>query len=260
LLELAQAALRSLAMSIAVEMIDDLVAVVTLDWPSKRNALGPNEAGQLADVLEELRESKVTILKGNGSAFCAGGDLAAISAVADHGASAVREMVYSAFQRISRALWRSEAVTMAAVDGPAVGAGVDLAMLCDMRYVGSQGWFLQGWLALGLVPGMGGAWLMRNAAGSAVAWQFATSTARWDGPRLEAVGLATHVEGSAFDVALEHARQVACAEPKATSAYAALLRGDQREFDEHLEQCATLQADLLTSARFMEMARQRLAK
>jgi enoyl-CoA hydratase len=247
-------------MSIAVEMIDGGIAVVALDWPSKRNALGPNEAGELADVFEDLREPEVIVLKGNGPAFCAGGDLAAISAIAEQGPTAVREMVYSAFQRISRALRRSEAVTMVAVDGPAVGAGVDLAMLCDVRYVGPRGWFLQGWLALGLVPGMGGSWLMRNAAGSSVAWQFATSTARWDGRQLEARGLAMHVEGSAFDAALEHARQVASADPMAISGYAALLRGDQREFDEHLEQCARFQADLLTSDRFSEMARQRLAK
>lgn len=247
-------------MSITLDMIDSGIAVVALDWPSKRNALGPNEAGELADVLEDLRMPQVIVLKANGPAFCAGGDLAAISAIAEHGPAAVREMVYNAFQRISRALRRSEAVTMAAVDGPAVGAGVDLAMLCDIRYVGPQGWFLQGWLSLGLIPGMGGSWLMRHAAGSAVAWQFATSTVRWDGRRLEARGLAIHVEGSAFAAALEHAQQVASTDPKAISGYASLLRGDQREFDEHLEQCAGLQADLLTSERFLEIARQRRAK
>jgi enoyl-CoA hydratase/carnithine racemase len=251
---------RKTEMSITLEAIDDGIAVVTLDWASKRNALGPDEADEVADLLEGLHLPKVIVLKANGPAFCAGGDLAAIAAIADQGAMAVREMVYRSFQRISRALRRSQAVTMAAVDGPAVGAGVDLAMLCDIRYVGSQGWFLQGWFALGLVPGMGGSWLIRKAAGDSVAWQFATSTERWDGQRLQKGGLAIEVQGSAFDAALEHARQVAKTDAKTISGYAALLRDDHEGFEQHLEQCAILQSELLASSNFLNMARSRLAK
>ena len=200
------------------------------------------------------------VVRGNGPAFCAGGDLAAISAIAEQGSTAVRKMVYSGFQRIARSLRRLSAVTIAAIDGPAVGAGVDLAMLCDVRYVGPEGWFLQGWLSLGLVPGMGGNWMIRSAAGSAVAWEFATSLERWDGRLLERHGLATRVEGSAFESAVSRARQLAKTDQDAISGYVALLRGDQREFEEHLEHCATLQAKLLASDRFLDMARKRLKK
>lgn len=246
-------------MSVNLETTDG-ISVVALDWPVKRNALGPEEANELADALESLQSQQVVVLRGNGPAFCAGGDLLAISTIAEMGSAVVREMVYSGFQRIARSLRRLSAVTIAAIDGPAVGAGVDLAMLCDLRYVGSGGWFLQGWLSLGLVPGMGGNWMIRSVAGSGVAWEFATSSERWDGPKLDRHGLAINVEGSAFEAAMSRAVQLTKTDQNAISGYLALLRDREEEFEGHLEQCATLQADLLASDRFLTLARKQLQR
>ncbi|HVT67663.1 MAG TPA: enoyl-CoA hydratase/isomerase family protein, partial [Trebonia sp.] len=113
--------------------------VVTLDWPEKRNSLGPEDTAEVAAAIEEARGKarSALVLTGSG-AFCAGGDLRAFSEVSRTMAvEQIRDTVYGRVQRMVRALAECPVPTIAAVDGPAVGLGFDLALACDMRFVGS---------------------------------------------------------------------------------------------------------------------------
>lgn len=233
----------------------DGVAVVTLAWPERRNALGPEQALELAGALDRAGSARAVVLLADGPAFCAGGDLDAISELARQGREAVRDAIYSAFHAAALALWELPGVSIAAVDGPAVGLGADLALLCNMRFVGAGGWLDQGWSRLGLIPGTGGAWLLQSIAGAGTAWDFVTSAGSpWDGPKLERRGLAISVEGSAADAALERAGVIARWPAATVHAYRSLLQPTGEGYREHLARCLEHQTSLITSGEFLALA------
>src|SRR5271154_2747504 len=129
-------------------------ALVILDWPEKRNALGPEQAGELAAALRTAAADpsvRGVVITGNG-AFCAGGDIKGMVARADMPAEDRRALVYSAYQGLIRAVLELPVPTVAAVDGPAVGMGFDLALACDSRFIGPEGWCRQGWARLRPLP------------------------------------------------------------------------------------------------------------
>ena len=77
----------------------------------------------------------------------------------------MRENYRRGIQRIPLALWQLDVPTIAAVNGPAVGAGCDLACMCDMRIAGRSARFAESFVKLGLIPGDGGAWWLQRAIG-----------------------------------------------------------------------------------------------
>jgi 2-(1,2-epoxy-1,2-dihydrophenyl)acetyl-CoA isomerase len=99
--------------------------------------------------------------------FCAGGDLADLGAVADRGPLAVSDVVYRQFHRLVGALASVPYPVIAAIDGAALGAGLDLALCCDLRVATDRSTFASSWIGVGLVPGMGGAYLLTRAIGAA---------------------------------------------------------------------------------------------
>src|SRR5690348_11651420 len=129
----------------------DGIARITLDDPARRNILsGPLVADLMAafDALEARADVTAVVLTGAGSAFCAGADLGDLLAAADGDPTGIRR-VYSGFDRVRR----SPLVTIAAVNGPAVGAGLNMALVCDVRVAGASAWFDCRFPALGLHPG-----------------------------------------------------------------------------------------------------------
>jgi 2-(1,2-epoxy-1,2-dihydrophenyl)acetyl-CoA isomerase len=140
-----------------------------LDRPERRNALTVELVTRLADAVEEAGADpavRAVALTGAPPAFCAGGDLADLGAVAERGALAVSDVVYGRFHRLVRALGEVPVPVVAAVNGPALGAGLDLALACDLRIASEQAVFASSWISVGLVPGMGGAHLLTRAVGS----------------------------------------------------------------------------------------------
>jgi enoyl-CoA hydratase/carnithine racemase len=241
--------------SAEVSWVGEDLATVTLAWPERRNALGPDEALELAAALESVTSARSVVLLGDGAAFCAGGDLDAITVLARQGRDAVRTAIYGAFHVLARALWKMPGITIAAVDGPAIGLGADLALLCNLRLVGSQGRLDQGWARLGLIPGTGGAWLVQRLAGVATAWDFITSAGSpWDGPALERRGLASSVEGSAAEAAIGRARRIARWPSETVQAYQALMQPAMEGYEEHLDLCLEAQTALLTGPAFLALA------
>jgi enoyl-CoA hydratase len=246
-------------MSVTVTRVAE-ATVVTLRWTERRNALGPAEADQVADALEEAGRSdgRALVLTGEG-AFCAGGDLPAIVELSTtHTPAQIREAVYGRYQRIMRGLRESPIPTIAAVDGAAVGLGMDLALACDMRFVGPGGWMRQGWAAAGLVAGTGGVGFLQRRRPDLV-WRLIAEQPRLDQAACVAERLGEAAESSALDAALGRAAQLAQLAPDVLAAYCDLAREDTWPVASHFERSATHQSGFIASDAFRRRAAELLA-
>ena len=137
------------------------VAVVTVDDPSRRNALTVPMVDELVaafDALEADPTVGAVVITGAPPAFCAGADLSHLGARPSGGEM---RSIYEGFLRVGR----SPLPTLAAVNGAAVGAGVNLALCCDVRIAGRRARFDTRFLQLGLHPGGGHTWMLRQLLG-----------------------------------------------------------------------------------------------
>ena len=145
------------------EIIDG-VGVVTLDAPERRNAFVLSMCDETAAIVDKLEADPAVgalVVTGAGTAFCAGADLSHLGG--SHGTSNQDGLlaIYEGFLRFAR----SPLPTIAAVNGAAVGAGMNLALACDIRLAGASARFDTRFLNLGIHPGGGHTWMMRNIVG-----------------------------------------------------------------------------------------------
>ena len=153
------------------------VTVLTLSDPGRRNALSLELSGQLAQAIAECdRDESVhaVVITGAPPAFCAGADRGALAAAGRSGSEADLRGIYAGFLAVANAALP----TVAAVNGPAVGAGLNLALACDLRLVGPGAVFDARFLQLGIHPGGGMTWLAQRAVG----WQTAAALALFGEP------------------------------------------------------------------------------
>lgn len=173
------------------------VAVITLNRPDSRNAIASHQ--DCADLVAALTranddaEVSVAILTGRGTAFCAGGDLRAMKERRGIGPLATPADTRQNYKRgvhsIARALTELEIATIAAVNGPAIGLGLDLAALCDLRIIASGARVASSFVKLGIVPGDGGAWVLQKAVGYARAAEMALTGDTYGADEVVAMGL-----------------------------------------------------------------------
>ncbi|HEX6403879.1 MAG TPA: enoyl-CoA hydratase [Pseudonocardiaceae bacterium] len=153
------------------------VAVLTLSDPGRRNALNLELSGQLAQAIAECDRNEsvhAVVITGAPPAFCAGADRGALAAAGQSGSEADLRGIYAGFLAVANAALP----TVAAVNGPAVGAGLNLALACDLRLVGPGAVFDARFLQLGIHPGGGMTWLAQRAVG----WQTAAALALFGEP------------------------------------------------------------------------------
>lgn len=187
---------------------DGDVAVVTLNDPDRRNALGSEGAAAVAAAVAEASEgARAVILTGAGPAFCAGGDLEELERWSTMSPEAVGEKLYTSFQSMIRTIRASDAIVIAAVNGAAVGAGMDLALACDLRIAAEKARFGQVWVRLGVIPGTGGAWLTQALAGPTRAAEMLLTGELVPAPEALAAGLVNRVVPG--DRLLDEARAMA---------------------------------------------------
>lgn len=144
-----------------------VVATVTIDRQERRNALTAEICKEIsASVRQAAEGARVIILTGAGSAFSAGGDFRELAAYAAEDAKVAAEGLYDGFQGMIRAIRRVRVPVIAAVNGPAMGAGMDLALACDLRIAAVEARFGQVWVKVGLIPGTAGAFWVTALAGA----------------------------------------------------------------------------------------------
>lgn len=152
--------------------IDGRVAVLTFQRNDVRNAL--TGTGLIDDIVQTVQWANnepglsVLIITGDGAAFCAGGNVKEMqdqSGCFGGSAITIQEQYRRGIQQIPLALHKAEIPVIAAVNGPAIGAGFDLACMCDMRIASSRAQVGETFINLGITPGDGGAWFMQRLIG-----------------------------------------------------------------------------------------------
>ena len=155
------------------------VVTLTMNQPEVCNALTGNSAVEdfvaaCAKISADI-SVRAVIVTGAGSAFSSGGNIKEMRRHYDAGIEAadIRDEYRHGIQRLALALFNLEVPTIAAVNGPALGAGCDLACMCDIRIASQKALFAESFVKLGLVPGDGGAWLLPRAVGMSRACEMA---------------------------------------------------------------------------------------
>lgn len=141
------------------------IATVTINRPERRNALNADTAKAVRAAIEQAGGARAIILTGAGKAFCAGGDLEELQRWNDLTPDEIGDTLYEGYQGMIRAVRGSDAIVIAAINGAAVGAGLDLALACDLRVAVPGAKLGQVWVGLGVIPGTGGAWLTQALVG-----------------------------------------------------------------------------------------------
>ena len=179
--------------------ITEGVAVLTLADPARRNGLSPAMVEALVAELEGLRardDVRCVILTGEGTCFSAGGDprrMIQPGLYQDMTPRELKAFYAQGIQRLPLAIDALPVPTIAAVNGPAIGAGLDLAAICDMRIAAASATFASSFVRLGLVPGDGGAWILPRAVGMANAMAMILSGDAITAERAREIGLVSAV-------------------------------------------------------------------
>lgn len=231
--------------------VDGRVATLTFKRDDVRNTLTGTEL--TSDIVATLAwangnpEISVLIVTGEGSAFSAGGNL---KAMRERGKSAPHELEQyyrDGIQRIPLAMEQAEVVVIAAVNGPAIGAGFDLASMCDLRIGSTNAQFGETFVNLGIIPGDGGAWLLARMLGPQRAAELVYTGRIVKAEEARDIGILLEVTEP--ERLLARARELAgviAAKPPLAIRYAKrLMKLAQRQgLEEHLAACASLQAIL----------------
>jgi enoyl-CoA hydratase len=171
-------------MPLVLTDVADGVATLTLNNPAERNTLTAAMVEEIVaamDAIEADESIGAVVVTGTPPAFCAGANLGNL-ATADGSSLG---SVYEGFLRLAR----SPLPTVAAVNGAAVGAGMNLALGCDVRLAARRARFDTRFLQLGLHPGGGHTWMMRRLVGPQTAMAAVVFGEVFDGPEAERVGL-----------------------------------------------------------------------
>ncbi|MBA0050908.1 crotonase/enoyl-CoA hydratase family protein [Streptomyces sp. AJS327] len=205
----------------------------TLNRPDQRNPI--TDSDMIAALLAAVRrvdddpDVRAVVLTGAGPAFSAGGNIKEIRARGGmFGAPPYQaaQMYRDGVQTLARAVFESPVPMIAAVNGAAVGAGCDLALMCDLRVAADDAFFAESFVKLGLISGDGGAWLLQRAIGPARAAEMTLTGDRVDAATALAWGLVSqvHPRDQLLAAATTLAERVAVNPPLAVRAAKRLLR------------------------------------
>ena len=237
-----------------LEIVDGL-AWITLDGPAVRNALDLAAGTALIEICEQIDADPsvgAAAIIGAGSAFCSGADTAALNrlrtATAAEGYDTLGA-IYAAFQRFGNL----SVPTVAAINGPAVGAGLNLALAADLRIMAESAVLLSGFARIGLLPGGGHLHLLARAGGTVAATTLGVFDRSMKGSAAHACGLVADVV-AAEDLRATVARFTAhlAADPQMARALTSDLRRtvlDPAEWDRALELERAAQMWSLTRTR-----------
>jgi len=231
---------------------DDGIVTLTLNRPEMRNPISDPE--MVEAVIDALTRAdgddgvRVIILTGAGTAFSSGGNLKAMGSAGglnDELPARTRTNYKRGIQRIPLVFEAMEVPVIAAVNGPAIGAGCDLACMCDLRIAGESARFAESFVKVGIVPGDGGAWLLPRVVGFSKACEMAFTGDAIDAAEALACGLVSKVvpDADLLDAAKALAARIAVNPPHVVRMTKRLLReGRNVRIDTLLEMSAAMQA------------------
>jgi 2-(1,2-epoxy-1,2-dihydrophenyl)acetyl-CoA isomerase len=239
------------------------VRTVTINNPDRKNAINNAGWADLADTLEafEASEQRALLITGAGGDFCSGADLAGDPFTETGIAARYADM--RQIGKAATALHRISKPTVAAVEGVAVGAGMNLALACDVVIASHTARFSEIFVKRGLTVDFGGTWLLPRLVGLATARELALSGRMVGGEEAAAIGLVAKAVAPAdfMDTAIDIAEQLAAGAPLAQRF---IKTGLNRSFDFTFEQALAYedqaQAILLSSEDVVEGVAAFLAK
>jgi enoyl-CoA hydratase/carnithine racemase len=239
---------------VSLDIDDRGIATITLDCPERRNVISDDplmsELIEVALHLNTVSTVRTVVLTGRGSAFSAGGNIQKMRDREGMFGGTTSEIVAgyrSGVQRLIQAIFDLEVPTIAAVNGPAIGAGFDLALACDLRLCSTTAKFGETFVNLGIVPGDGGSWLLPRAVGAQRAAELAFTGRIFGSAEALSLGivLAIHEPEHLLDAAAELAATIAAKPATAVRWTKQLLRRAERaSLEEVLAATAPLQAIL----------------
>lgn len=238
-------------LSDALLTLESRVATLTLNRHDLRNALTGSQLIEdivtTAQWVNQCDDVSVLVITGAGSAFSAGGNIRDMAERKGDFAGDVAECserYRKGIQRIPLALQAVEVPVIAAVNGPAIGAGFDLANMADIRIASDKAKFGETFLNLGIIPGDGGAWFMQRLIGYQRAFELTLSGRIVDAQEAKELGIVMQVteHDALMESTMKLATRIASQPPKATRLTKRLMKMAQRmELKDFLDVCATFQ-------------------
>ncbi len=236
-----------------IQTRDGPILTITLNLPEKRNPI--SDVGMVDALCDAFYAAdrdiniRCVILTGAGSAFCSGGDLSQmrpdVGGLRSSKPIETRRNYKYGIQRLPLMFQSLEVPVVAAVNGPAIGAGCDLACMCDVRVAGESAKFAESFVKLGIIPGDGGAWLLPRIIGFPRATELALTGEMISAADALEYGLVTHVvpDADLLVKAKEIANKIAANPPHAVRMAKRLLReGQTSDLKNNLETSAAMQA------------------
>jgi enoyl-CoA hydratase/carnithine racemase len=230
---------------------DGAIVTLTMNQPTTRNALTGNSAvAEFVQACDDIRldtSVRCVVLTGEGPVFSSGGNVKDMQRffTQDISPEHIREEYRNGIQRIPKALFNLDVPVIAAINGPAIGAGLDLTCMCDIRIASSNATFAESFVKVGIVPGDGGAWLLPRAVGMSKASEMAFTGDALNAQEALACGLVSKVVAPELliETAMLMARKIAANPGAVLRMTKRLLReGERSSLESLLELSAGFQA------------------
>lgn len=231
--------------------LEGRIATLTFERDDVRNALtGTHLIDDIVDTVTWANrnpEVSVLILTGSGKGFSAGGNIKEMkdkSGIFGGSVDEIQNQYRQGIQRIPLALNKAEMPVIAAVNGAAIGAGMDLACMCDFRIGSTKALFGETFINLGIIPGDGGAYFLQRLIGYQAAAELTFSGRLVEAEEAKSLGLLLDVvePGGLMDRAMKLAKTIASKPPIAVRYTKRLMKlAQQQELPEFLDSCANFQ-------------------
>ena len=207
---------------INLNVADDGVAVLELNRPERLNAFNRQMIAEWREALAQIADDsriRAVVLTGAGRAFCAGGDADEMTEMQSASNVERKDYLWRSIQKIPLAMERLEQPVIAAVNGTARGAGLDMALMCDIRICGTSSTFAESYINMGVISGDGGTWFLPRVIGVSRALELLWTGRVVDAVEAGRIGLVSQVVADADvrSAALTLARQIAAQPPQAVA-------------------------------------------
>jgi enoyl-CoA hydratase/carnithine racemase len=238
--------------------VADGIGVLSLDRQESNNAVRPQTLQEICAGMDAFRDDpnvRAIILRGEGKHFCAGADFAFLDRLTEMPPVEIQQEIYTHFQGAARRIYACPKPTLALVSGAAITVGCELALACDFRLVAEDAKFQESWIRLGLLPPLGGLFLLPRLIGLGRAAQMVLHGQAVTAATAVQIGLASEilakeeleVRGRAFALELSRLPPLAYATIKQS-----LHRGLESSMEQEWSANVLGQAVLLSSKDFRE--------